>query len=89
MVKLPLHFFFNLHAVKFTLFDVELNVVVQSCLTLCDPMDCSMPGFPVHHQLPESAQTHVPRVGDAIYTKPASVSTSISDATFFIICVHG
>ena len=38
----------------------------QSCLTLCDPMDCSMPGFPVHHQLPEFTQTHVHRVGDAI-----------------------
>ena len=38
----------------------------QSSLTLCDPMDCSMPGFPVHHQLPESAQTHVRQVGDAI-----------------------
>ena len=36
------------------------------CLTLCDPMDCSMPGFPVHHHLPELAQTHVHRVGDAI-----------------------
>ena len=32
--------------------------VAPSCLTLCDPMDCSMPGFPVHHQLPELAQTH-------------------------------
>ena len=38
----------------------------QSCLTLCDPMDCSTPGFPVLHQLPEFAQTHVHRVGDAI-----------------------
>ena len=38
----------------------------QSCLTLCDPMDCSTPGFPVLHQLPEFAQTHVQRVGDAI-----------------------
>ena len=35
-------------------------------LTLCDPMDCSMPGFPVHHQLPELTQTHVHRVSDAI-----------------------
>ena len=35
-------------------------------LTLCDPMDCSTPGFPVHHQLPEVAQTHVHGVGDAI-----------------------
>ena len=36
------------------------------CLTLCDPTDCSTPGLPVHHQLPELAQTHVHRVGDAI-----------------------
>ena len=40
--------------------------VTKSCLTLCDPMDCSTPGFPVHHQLPELTQTHVYRVGDAI-----------------------
>ena len=33
--------------------------VAQSCPTLCDPMNCSLPGFPVHHQLPELAQTHV------------------------------
>ena len=38
----------------------------QSCLTLCDPMNCSTPGFPVHHQLLELAQTHVHQVGDAI-----------------------
>ena len=36
--------------------------VPQSCPTLCDPMDCSTPGFPVHHQLPEFTQTHVHRV---------------------------
>ena len=40
--------------------------VAQLCLTLCDPMDCSMPGLPVHHQLAEFTQTHVHRVGDAI-----------------------
>ena len=39
---------------------------VQSCPTLCDPMDCSMPGFPVHHQLPKLAQIHVHRVGNTI-----------------------
>ena len=48
----------------------------SSCLTLCDPMDCSTSGFPVHHQLPELAQTHVHRVsGDSIQTShplPAS-----------------
>ena len=40
--------------------------VAQSCLTLCNSMDCSMTGFPVHHQLLELAQTYVHRVGDAI-----------------------
>ena len=40
--------------------------VAQLCLTLCDPMNCSTPGFPVHHQLLELSQTHVHRVGDAI-----------------------
>ena len=40
--------------------------IAQSCLSLCDPTDCSMPGFPVLHHLLELAQTHVLRVGDAI-----------------------
>ena len=40
--------------------------VAQSCLTLCDPMDCSPQGLPVYHQLPEFTQTHVHEVGDAI-----------------------
>ena len=44
----------------------SISSVIQSCPTLCDPMDCSMPGFPVHHQLPKLAQTQVHRVGDAI-----------------------
>ena len=43
-----------------------VSSAVQSCPTPCDPMDCSMPGFPVHLQLPELAQTHVHRVSDAI-----------------------
>ena len=41
-------------------------LVAQSCLSLCDPMDYSTPGFPVHHQLPELTQTHVRRVHDGI-----------------------
>ena len=41
---------------------VSYSSVAQSCLTLCDPMDCSMPGLPVLHQLPEPTQTHVHRV---------------------------
>ena len=44
----------------------RLSSVAQSCLTLCDPVNRSTPGLPVHHQLPESTQTHVHRVGDAI-----------------------
>ena len=38
---------------------VQFSSVAQSCLTLCNPVECSTPGFPVHHQLPESTQTHV------------------------------
>ena len=45
---------------------VQFSSVTQSCLTLCNPMDCSVPGFPVHHQLPELAQTHVHSICDAI-----------------------
>ena len=44
----------------------QSSSVAQSCPTLCDPMNSSMPGLPVHHQLPEFTQTHVHRVGDAI-----------------------
>ena len=45
---------------------VQFCSVTQSCLTLCDPMNHSTPGLPVHHQLLESTQTHVHRVSDAI-----------------------
>ena len=45
---------------------VQFNSVAQSCPILCDPMNRSMPGLPVHHQLPEFTQTHVHQVGDAI-----------------------
>ena len=43
----------------------QVSSVTQLCLTLCDPMDCSMPGLPVHHQCPELTQTHVHWVSDA------------------------
>ena len=45
---------------------VQFSSVAQSCPTLCDPMNCSMPGLPVYHQLPEFTQTHIHRVSDAI-----------------------
>ena len=38
---------------------IQFSSVAQSCLTLCDPMNCSRPGFPVNHQLPEFTQTHI------------------------------
>ena len=45
---------------------MRFSSVAQLCPTLCDPMNCSMPGLPVYHQLPEFTQTHVHRVGDAV-----------------------
>ena len=56
---------------------VQFSSVAQSCPTLCDPMNRSMPGLPVHHQLPESTQTHVYWVGDAIrLSRPLSSPSS-------------
>ena len=43
----------------------QFSSVAQSCLTLCNPVDCSTPGLPVHHQLPEFTQTQVHRISDA------------------------
>ena len=56
------------HALRFgsCMRSVQFSSVAQSCPTLCEPMNCSMPGLPVHHQLPEFTQTHVHLVGDAI-----------------------
>ena len=52
------------------------SVESVSCVPLCDPMDCSTPGFPIHHQLLELAQTHVHWVGDAIQPSPSLLSPS-------------
>ena len=59
---------------------VQFISVTQSCLTLCDPMDCSTPGFLVHHQLPELAQTQVHQVSDAI--QPSHPLSSPSPPAF-------
>ena len=64
---------------------VQFSSVTQSCPTLCDPMNCSTPGFPVLHQLPELAQTHVHWVGDAI--QPSHPLLSPSPPTFNISCL--
>ena len=58
----------------------QFSSVAQSSLTLCNPMDCSTPGLPVHHQLPELAQTHVHRVSDAI--QPSHPLSSPSPPAF-------
>ena len=47
-------------------YSVQFSSVAQLCPTLCNPMECSTPGFPVHHQLPELVQTHVHPIDDAI-----------------------
>ena len=55
---------------------VKFSSVTQSCLTLCDPMNCSMPGLPVHHQLLESTQTHAHGVSNG--TQPSHPLSSPS-----------
>ena len=58
----------------------EFNLVTQWCPTLCNPIGCSMPGFPVHHQLPELAQTHFHWVSDTI--QPSHPLSSPSPPAF-------
>ena len=62
---------------------IQFSSVAQSCPTLCDPMNHSMPGLPVHHPLPELTQTHVHRVGDAIQP---SVKVQKSRLRLFWFC---
>ena len=73
---LPHYFCF----LKCTINSIQSSSVTQSCLTLCDSMDCSLPGLPVHYQLLELTQTHVHRVGDAI--QPSHPLSSPSPPTF-------
>ena len=58
----------------------QFNLVAQLCPTLCDPWDCSMPGFPVHHQLPKLAKTQAHWISDAI--QPSHPLSSPSPPTF-------
>ena len=62
--------------VPYVILCLQFNSVSQSCLTLCDPMDYSTPGLPVHQQLPEFTQTHVHWVSDAIQPPHPLFSTS-------------
>jgi len=64
------------NCLRFSLPSFLFSSVSQSCPTLCDPIACSTPGFPVHHQLPELTQTHVHQVSDAIQpSHPLSCSS--------------
>ena len=67
---------FILDFLKITFSSVQFSSVTQSYPTLCDPMKCSVPGIPVHHQLSESTQTHVHWVGDAIQPSHPLLSPS-------------
>ena len=61
-------------------FNFICGSVAKSWPTLCNPMDCNTPGFPVHHQLPELIQTHVHQIGDAI--QPSHPLSSPSPSAF-------
>ena len=56
----------NTPKLEFQFSSVQYSSVAQSCPTLCEPMNCSTPGLPLHHQLPEFTQTHVHQLSDAI-----------------------
>ena len=88
----------NNHLLLSLFYFVQFSSFAHSCQTLCDLMDCSTPGFPVHHQLLELTETHVHRVGDAIQpshplsspSPPASIFLSIrvfsNDSVLHIRC---
>ena len=69
----------------FTFYISQFSSVAQLCPTLCDPMDCSTPGLPVHHQLPEFTQAHVHWVADAI--QPSHPLSSPSPPAFNIFSI--
>ena len=70
--------FFTNWATTEALLVYQFSSVAQLCPILCNPMDCSIPGFPVHHELPELTQTHVYWVGDAIQPSHPLLSPSPS-----------
>ena len=73
----------------------SFSSIAQSCLTLCNPMNHSTPGVPVHHQLPEFTQTHVHQVGDAIQpshplsspSPPAPSPSQLTPIWYSILCL--
>ena len=77
-----MNYILNKYYILHKYINLQFSSVTQSCSTLCDPMDCSTPGLPVHHQLQEFTQTHVHWVGDAVQpshplSSPPSIFPSI------------
>ena len=72
----------NFHGHRESGLPVQFSSVAHSCLTLFDPMDCSTPGFPVHHQLPELAQSHVHQISDAIQPSHPLLALFLSPSIF-------
>ena len=64
---------------------LQFTSVAQLCLTLCDPMNCSTPGFPVYHQLLEFTKTHVHWVGDAIQPSSSVIPFSCCPQSFLAL----
>ena len=87
----------NIILVKVFVYLNQFSSVAQLCSTLCNPMDCSTPGLPVHHQLPEFTQTHVHLVGDAIQpshplSSPSPPAFNLSQHSVFsnesVLCIR-
>ena len=66
---------------------LQFSSAAQSCPTLCNPMDCSTSGLPVHHQLPEPTQTHVHQVSDAI--QPSHPLSAPFPPAFYLSSIRG
>jgi len=82
----------NKHMPNIIHYSLQFSSVAQSCLTFCNPMDCSMLGLPIHHQLPELAQIHLHRVSDAIQpshplSSPSPPASNPSQHQRFFQCV--
>ena len=82
-------YMWNWHSIVNQLQSSQFSSVTQLCLTLCEPMNCSTPGLPVHHQLPEFTQIHVHWVSDAIqpshpllYPSPPALNLSQHQGLF-------
>ena len=97
MLILPKFSTLNIILVKVFVYLNQFSSVAQLCSTLCNPMDCSTPGLPVHHELPEFTQTHVHLVGDAIQpshplSSPSPPAFNLSQHSVFsnesVLCIR-